>query len=52
MRELELIKRKSVQIFSEDELEKKIESGKRLIIKFGADPSRPDLHLGHTVPHI
>ena len=50
MRELELIKRKSVQIFSEDELEKKIESGKRLIIKFGADPSRPDLHLGHTVP--
>ena len=50
MRELELIKRKSVQIFSEDELEKKTESGKRLIIKFGADPSRPDLHLGHTVP--
>ena len=28
MRELELIKRKSVQIFSEDELEKKLESGK------------------------
>ena len=50
MRELELIKRKSVQIFSEDELEKKLESGKKLIIKFGADPSRPDLHLGHTVP--
>ena len=38
MRELELIKRKSVQIFSEDELEKKIKSGKKLIIKFGADP--------------
>ena len=50
MRELELIKRKSVQIFSEDELEKKLKSGKKLIIKFGADPSRPDLHLGHTVP--
>ena len=50
MRELELIKRKSIQIFSGDELEKKLKSGKKLIIKFGADPSRPDLHLGHTVP--
>ena len=50
MRELELIKRKSVQIFSENELDKKLKSGKKLIIKFGADPSRPDLHLGHTVP--
>lgn len=28
MRELELIKRKSVQIFSGDELEKKLKSGK------------------------
>ena len=47
---LEIIKRKAVQIFSEEELEKKINSGKCLKIKFGADPSRPDLHLGHTVP--
>ncbi len=50
MKELELIKRKSVQIFSEEELERKLKSGKKLVIKFGADPSRPDLHLGHTVP--
>ena len=50
MEELELIKRKSVQIFSEDELKSKLKSGKKLVIKFGADPSRPDLHLGHTVP--
>ena len=28
----------------------KLNSGKKLVIKFGADPSRPDLHLGHTVP--
>lgn len=49
MEELKLIKRKSVQIFSENELENKLKSGKKLIIKFGADPSRPDLHLGHTV---
>ena len=50
MKEFEFIKRKSVQIFSEEELKKKLTSGKKLIIKFGADPSRPDLHLGHTVP--
>lgn len=50
MKELELIKRKSVQIFSEEELERKLKSGEKLVIKFGADPSRPDLHLGHTVP--
>lgn len=47
---LETIKRKAVQIFSEEELNKKINSGKKLVIKFGADPSRPDLHIGHTVP--
>lgn len=50
MKELEMIKRMAVQIISEAELEKKIKSGKKLVIKFGADPSRPDLHLGHTVP--
>ena len=49
MNELELIKRKAVQIFSDEELEQKLNSGKKLIIKLGADPSRPDLHLGHTV---
>ena len=49
MDNLELIKRKAVQIFNEEDLEKKIKSGKKLIIKFGADPSRPDLHIGHSV---
>ena len=49
MSELESIKCKAVQIFTEDELEKKLKSGKKLTIKLGADPSRPDLHLGHTV---
>ncbi len=50
MKDLEIIKRKAIQIFNEDDLEKKINSGKRLTIKFGADPSRPDLHIGHSVP--
>lgn len=49
MNELESIKRKAVQIISEEDLEKKLKSGRKLIIKLGADPSRPDLHLGHTV---
>lgn len=49
MKELDLIKRKAVQIFSDEELEQKLKSGRKLTIKLGADPSRPDLHLGHTV---
>ena len=46
---IELIIRRAVQIFNEDSLRNKLNSGKKLIVKFGADPSRPDLHLGHTV---
>ena len=46
---IEIIKRKAVQIFSEEDLERKIKSGKKLTIKLGADPSRPDLHIGHSV---
>ena len=46
---IELILRKCVYIFNEDSLRKKLNSGKKLVVKFGADPSRPDLHLGHTV---
>jgi len=49
MNNLEIIKRKAVQIFSEKDLDEKINSGKKLVIKFGADPSRPDLHIGHSV---
>jgi len=46
---LKLIKRGVVEIISEEELIKKLEGGKKLRVKFGADPSAPDLHLGHTV---
>lgn len=31
------------------ELETKIESGKKLVVKLGADPTAADLHLGHAV---
>ena len=50
MREL---KRGAIDIVSEDELLKKLTrsltTGKPLRIKTGFDPSRPDLHVGHTV---
>lgn len=47
---LQQLKRKAVAIYNEDSLLQKLESGKKLTIKFGADPSRPDLHIGHAVP--
>ncbi len=47
---IELILRKTVDIHNKETLMEKLNSGKKLVVKFGADPSRPDLHLGHTVP--
>lgn len=38
------------EVIGRVELEKKLLSGKKLTVKFGADPTRPDLHLGHAVP--
>lgn len=48
-KQLEIIKRGAVEIIPEDELIRKLSRGKPLKIKWGADPSAPDLHLGHTV---
>jgi len=39
----------AVSVHTMESLEEKLSSGRKLIIKLGADPSRPDLHLGHTV---
>lgn len=51
--QMEIIKRGTSEIIPEEELIKKlqksIESGKPLNIKLGCDPTRPDLHLGHSV---
>lgn len=47
--QLELIKRGTVEIISEAELEKKLLTQKPLRIKAGFDPTASDLHLGHTV---
>ena len=46
---LSLIRRGTNEIISEEELAKKLSSGKKLRIKLGVDPTAPDLHLGHSV---
>jgi len=48
-KQLEEIKRGTVELIPEDELIKKLKKGNPLRIKWGADPSAPDIHLGHTV---
>jgi tyrosyl-tRNA synthetase len=50
---MDLIKRGAAEIIPEDELvgklQQSIKTKKSLRIKLGCDPSRPDLHLGHSV---
>jgi tyrosyl-tRNA synthetase len=46
---IELISRGTDEVLIEEELKKKLDSGKKLNIKAGFDPTAPDLHLGHTV---
>jgi tyrosyl-tRNA synthetase len=48
--QLALFRARTVDLVSDDELVAKLRRGKPLRIKYGCDPSAPDLHLGHTVP--
>ena len=52
-KQLELIKRGAEEIIPEEELcgklERSIKTNKPIIAKLGCDPSRPDLHIGHSV---
>jgi len=43
------IRRGCAELIVEDELRKKLASGRKLRVKLGLDPTAPDLHLGHTV---
>ncbi|MBD3410108.1 MAG: tyrosine--tRNA ligase [Ignavibacteriales bacterium] len=51
--QMDVIKRGASEIIPEEELVAKLEksrkSGEPLMVKLGCDPSRPDLHLGHSV---
>lgn len=45
----DLLTRAVADIVTRKELEAKLATGKKLRIYLGADPSRPDLHIGHAV---
>jgi len=47
--QIELLARGAEHIYSREELKTKLDSGCQLRIKFGMDPTAPDIHLGHTV---
>jgi len=51
--QMDAIRRGAAEIIREEDLTRKIEhslkTGKPLTVKLGCDPSRPDLHLGHSV---
>ncbi|MCX6808653.1 MAG: tyrosine--tRNA ligase [Candidatus Berkelbacteria bacterium] len=38
-----------LEIIDEKSFKQKLASGKKLRIKYGVDPTRPDIHLGHSV---
>ena len=46
---IQTIRRGSDELIVEEELAKKLSSGRKLRVKLGLDPTAPDLHLGHTV---
>lgn len=45
-----LLKKGVSQIINEKSLREKLQSGKKLRIKFGIDPTAPIVHIGHAVP--
>lgn len=51
--QIEFIKKGAVDLIREDDLRAKLEraakTGEPLRVKLGADPTAPDIHLGHTV---
>jgi tyrosyl-tRNA synthetase len=46
----QLLTRGVAEIIGQDELEKKLQSGKQLRIKLGIDPTSPNIHLGRSIP--
>jgi tyrosyl-tRNA synthetase len=53
-RQLDMIKRGADEIVPLDEMERKLrkarETGRPLRVKYGIDPTTPDVHIGHLVP--
>jgi tyrosyl-tRNA synthetase len=46
---IQTIRRGCDELIVEEELVRKLASGRQLRVKLGMDPTAPDLHLGHTV---
>jgi tyrosyl-tRNA synthetase len=49
MESLARLKRGAVSLVNDEDLSRKLSSGKKLRIKLGVDPTSADLHLGHSV---
>src|SRR3954466_6698226 len=51
--QIKFIKKGAVDLIREEDLRRKLErsekTGKPLRVKLGADPTAPDIHIGHTV---
>src|SRR5574340_469743 len=47
--QLARIREHTVEIIPEEELARKLASGRPLRVKLGVDPTGPDIHLGHAV---
>ncbi|MGM0641204.1 MAG: tyrosine--tRNA ligase [Thermotogota bacterium] len=47
--QLKIIKENTMDFINDEEFINKLKEKKKLKIKLGVDPSRPDLHLGHAV---
>ena len=45
----DFFKKGIAEIINENSLKSKLQSGKKLRIKMGVDPTSPDIHLGHAV---
>ncbi|MEK7099456.1 MAG: tyrosine--tRNA ligase [Patescibacteria group bacterium] len=45
-----LLTRAVEEVIVREHLEEMLASGRKLRVKFGIDPTAPDIHLGHTVP--
>jgi tyrosyl-tRNA synthetase len=46
----EVLTRRTTEIIIKEDLKKTLQGKGKLRVKFGIDPTAPDLHLGHTVP--
>src|SRR3982750_820501 len=46
---IQTIRRGTDELIVEEELAKKLATGRKVRVKLGLDPTAPDLHLGHTV---